>query len=754
MNPPHPRLAAEQVRTARRSVCLLQIAPVLVAALATIQQAGAADDTWSQCGPGWVLPARPDVERDPADPESIIVSADSADMVEGGVSVLTGNVIIDRGAEQIGADKVSYDEPGQIINAEGNVRYWNQGFHASGDTGSMLLETDESTLENASFMDLPSHGRGTAKRVVVTGQDLVNARKATYTTCNPGSADWLLAASRIKLNRATDVGTATNVLVKFKKVPIFYSPYLTFPLSDKRKTGFLVPSFRVSGSNGFEATVPYYFNIAPNYDATLAVRPMSERGVQTQGEFRYLKTWGEGRFGVEYLPQDREFNDDDRAAFTFQHGGEFAPRWSTDAIVNWVSDDEYFEDLGTSLSVSSQSFLERRADLTYTGDAFWARARAQGYQTIDPTVAPDDQPYQRLPQLYTAASLRERNRRLNFDGFAEAVNFQRDASVTGTRLDLRPSIYYPYRTAGTFVVPRVSLRYTYYKLDGVAAGADEEPDRLLPTVSVDSGLFFDRSLNIGGESWIQTLEPRAFYLYTPFEDQSQLPVFDTVENTFAFASLFRQDRFSGADRVGDANQLSLALTTRLLSADGEELVRGSIGQIRYFSDREVTLPGELPGTRDGSDLAAEVAATLARRWRVLGAVLWDPSDEQTDRSTLSLRYQPDERRVVNLGYLFIRDSAEEQTDFSFAWPLAQNWRAVGRFNYSLKENNVLETFAGIEYESCCWGLRVVARRYLTNTTPEYSNAIFLELELKGLAGVGTGDPGFLAQSIPGYRNEF
>jgi LPS-assembly protein len=746
------------MKTDRRSVRLLFLGPVLAGALAVNLEAraqedpGAQENPWSQCGPGWVLPVRPQVERDPGDPDALYVTADSADMVEGGESVLTGNVIVDRGGEQIGADEVRYDEPGQTIHAEGNVRYWNPGFYAQGDRGSTSLEADRSTLENASFMDLASHGRGTAEQVIVSGDDRVDTRRATYTTCNPDNADWQLSAKRIKLNRTTNVGTATNVWVKFMKVPVFYSPYLNFPLSDERKSGFLVPSFRVSESSGVEATVPYYFNIAPNYDATLALRPMSDRGVQGQGEFRYLTKWGEGLFGVEYLPNDSQF-DDDRTAFRFQHGGEFISRWRADANYDWVSDSNYFEDLGTELSVSSQSFLERRADLTYTGDAFWARARAQGYQTIDETLASDSRPYERLPQFYATTSLPERNRQLNVDGFAEAVYFERDASVTGTRLDMRPSLSYPFRTPGTFLVPSASLRYTYYKLDGVAAGVENEPDRLLPTFSLDSGLFFERSLNIGEGSFIHTLEPRAFYLFVPFEEQGDLPVFDTGEYTFTFAQLFREDRFSGADRVGDANQLSLALTSRLLSADGDEIVRGSIGQIRYFRDREVTLPDVPQETQDGSDLAAEVAGSFAGRWRALGAILWNPGEEQTNRSTLSLRYQPDERRVINLAYRFIRD-LNEQTDVSLAWPLAQNWRAVGRFNYSLKENTTLEAFAGIEYESCCWGLRLVGRRYLTNTLGDHSNAIFLELELKGLAGLGTGTRGFLEESIPGYRNEF
>lgn len=729
--------------------CLAPAAAILLAASANVS---AAAEDWAQCGPGYVLPARPVVERDPGDPDATYVNADQVDATEGGVTILTGDVDVARGPEQIRADKVTYDEPGQTIDAEGNVRYWNdEGIYITGTRGRADLQTDRTVMESADYLVIGGHARGEAEHVELTGRDLMNVRNATYTTCNPGSPDWILVAKQIRLDKSTNIGSARNVWVKFKNVPIFYSPFLTFPLSDERKSGFLVPSAGVSGTRGVEATIPYYFNIAPNYDATLALRPMSNRGVQTQAEGRYLQPWGEGLLGIEYLPHDSEI-DDDRTALHFQHNGNFADRWTADVNVDWVSDNDYFEDLGTELAVTSRTYLERRGDLTYTGNGWWGRARVQDYQTLDETLLPGSRPYERLPQLFATTARRERNRRINFGGTAEFVSFDRDASVTGNRVDLRPFVSYPIRTAGTFFVPRAVLRFTQYDLDNVAAGADDSPSRLIPTFSLDGGAFFERPFKFADRSLIQTLEPRAYYLFTPFDGQDDQPVFDTAEYTFSFAQLFRDDRFAGADRVGDANQLTLALTSRFLMPDGDELFRASIGQIRYFSDRKVTLPSDPRDNKNASDLVAEVAANLARRWRVLGAMQWNSNDDITNRSTVSLRYQPNRRSVVNLSYRFVRGVAE-QTDFSFSWPIAENWRAVGRFNYALDLDTDLETFAGIEYESCCWGLRLVGRRYLSNTEGEHTNAIFLQLELKGLTGIGSA-AAFLERNIPGYENEF
>jgi len=724
----------------------------ILALLVAASAAQAAPGGWALCAPGPLIPARPPFEGEPGEPDAYQVAADEASLEGGGVSTLRGNVQVVRGERQLQADTVIYNELEELIDASGNVRFWDQDLYLTGEQARIELASDAGSLEQARFVLAGEHGRGQAERIELRGSELVRAQRATYTTCDPGREDWLLSASRIELDRAAGVGSARNVVVRLKGVPVFYSPYLTFPLSDERKSGFLAPRARFSGASGPEITVPYYFNLAPNRDATLAARAMADRGVQVQGEFRYLTARSSGQLNLELLPLDREI-DEARSLVHFRHATRLAPRWNLDTRFDWVSDPRYFEDLGTELAVSSRSFLEQRADLSYSSEDWWLLARVQSFQTVDDSLATTARPYHRLPQLRLASRRPERDRALNLGLDAELVRFERSAGVTGTRLDLRPVLSYPVRTPGTFLVPRLALRYTGYRLAGTAPGADDAPSRLLPTLSLDGGLIFERDLALGGRSLLQTLEPRLFYLLVPFDDQRALPVFDTGRYTFGYGQLFRDDRFSGADRVGDAHQVTLAVTTRLLTATGRELARLSAGQIRYLRDRKVTLPGDPVERTRSSSYVAELRARPSAPWEVSGEFLWDPHQERTDRSALALRYRPDRLRVLNVSYRFVRDAAE-QADVSFAWPLAGSWRTVGRWSYAPAENQLLEGVLGLEYESCCWGLRVIGRRYLSDTTGNHTAALFLQLQLKGLAGIGDKALDFLREGIPGYERQF
>ncbi|MFT5173200.1 MAG: LPS-assembly protein [Gammaproteobacteria bacterium] len=712
-------------------------------------------DQYALCGPGFAIPALPSMP----DPSPIIgaidIESDDAQLKDSGLSILRGNVVVHRGTTFLSSDEVHYTQEGEreAIDARGSVQLWDQGLYLTGTRGQMEVSDELTIVENSNFHFLDAHAHGTAARVQLSGNDLVKANDATYSTCNPGNEDWFLEAERLRLDKTKDEGTGRNVWVTFKGVPIFFSPFLTFPLSDARKSGFLAPSVGVSNSAGFDATVPYYFNIAPNMDATLGLRTMSERGVQLQGEFRYLFGWGEGSLSSEIMAHDQQ-TDEPRGAVSFEHFN-LSPnqRWRTDLAFNWVSDREYFEDLGTSLTTSSQTFLEQSGSLSYSGDNFYLLTRAQRFQTVDSRLPGTSRPYERLPQIFLTTALQERNLRINANTTAEIVNFHRADSVTGLRWDLRPSINFPYRTASAFIVPKAVLRYTGYALSGRQVGVNESPSRLVPTFSLDSGLFFDREMSFGSRQITQTLEPRLFYLFTPFNRQDDLPVFDTGEFTFSFAQLFREDRFSGADRVSDAHQVSAALTTRFLDRNsGAELGRASIGQIRFLRNRRVNLPGRSRQTARGSDLAAELVANLDQRWRVSAGALWDLDTNRTTRNTVAVRYRPDERRVLNLSYRFVRD-AIEQTDASIAWPVARNWRAVGRWNFSLQNRRTVETFSGFEYDNCCWGLRLVGRRYLSSSNGEYTSGVFIQFVLKGLTSVGDADA-LLGRSIPGYRDEF
>jgi len=709
------------------------------------------------------------VDTDENDSASTYLQADESNLSEGNILTMEGNVQVRQGTKYLSADVARYDKLSETVDVPGNIKIWDTGHYIIGESAHIDLASDQSQIENASFLLVNRHGHGTASQVSMRDSNQITAKNATYTTCTPspgrfsiepaGEKDtktesWWLTAKKIKLDKRKDKGTARDVMVKLKNIPIFYTPYLTFPLSDKRKTGFLVPSFGVSDSNGAEITTPFYWNIAPQQDATLAVREMANRGALLQGEYRYLTGIGNGRIGLEFLPNDKLRNED-RTAFRLEHTGELSARWRTDVDFNWISDKNYFEDMGTSLDMSSTRFFERRADISYSGDRWWARGRVQGYQILDDKISVKSRPHEQLPQLRFGTRFPEHNRTFNFQLQGEWVNFQGGFGATGTRLDIMPSVSYPLRTASTFLTPKLSLRHTQYDLSGTGAGNSSTPKRTLPIFSLDSGIFLERKAHLGKHAYTHTLEPRLYYLFVPYDNQDNIPVFDTGEYTFSFGNLFREYRFSGSDRVGDAHQVSLALTTRLLDErTAKEVFRASVGQIRYLRDRKVYLPEQISfDTENSSEIITEIAAKVANQWQVLSGLQYDIQENTATKTNLSLRYKPDEQRVFNFGYRHDR-AHEEQANTSFRWPLTRNWGAIVRWTYALPESRTIETVVGFEYDSCCWGTRVMLQRFLSSTDGDFSNAFFVQLELKGLAGVGKKAGQFLTRSVPGYQNRF
>lgn len=710
---------------------------------------------WALCGVDGQAPTPPASEQN-GDADAVHLTADSADLNESGTSILSGNVFVQKGSKKIQADKIHFHKESKTLDILEGLRYWDTDLFIGGARAHFDLENNTGLLENISYQLTDQHGRGNADAINLGDKNILLMEQSTYTTCTPGKQDWILDADSVKLDRYTDVGTAKNVTVRFRDIPIFYSPRLTFPLSDKRKTGFLSPSYGSSNTRGLEVTIPFYWNLAPNRDATIGLRAMSKRGLMLQGEYRYLLSdgSGDGELAVEHMPRDRDFDDKSRGLYTFRHDQRFGRYLSTSIDLNHTTDTDYFDDLGTKLSISSQRFLRRNAELNYHNGPWHALARVQTHQTVDTTVAKADRPYHRLPQLKLSWSHEERNNEFNYGVDAEYVHFDRNTGVTGKRLDINPSFSYPLRTTGTFLIPRLDYHYTRYSLDNQAAGADSSITRSTPSFSLDSGLFLERATQLGGRNFIQTLEPRLYYLYTPNRAQSTIPVFDTGEYTFSFAQMFRNNTFNGIDRIADANQATLALTSRWLDqTTGEEIFRASIGQIRYFRDRKVVLPGNAEGHDSSSDLIAEVAAELANDWNIRAGLQWDEDDNDTNRSTLLVRYQPDVKTVLNLGYRHV-EGVIEQADLSTRWPINPRLSFVGRWNYELPESRILDTFAGVEYESCCWAMRAVVRHYLDGDRVDHSTGVYLQLELKGLGGVGRKTLDLLQEQIPGYQNTF
>ncbi|NNM00541.1 MAG: LPS assembly protein LptD, partial [Gammaproteobacteria bacterium] len=489
----------------------------------------------------------------------------------------------------------------------------------------------------------------------------------------------------------------------------------------------------------------------------LTPRILGERGVMLGAEYRYLTRFGGGEVGLQVLPGDSEFDDETRSLFTYRHLTlTDDTRGRVEVDYNDVSDPQYFEDFGRSLSTSSTRFLRQSALASYRGNWWTLYSRIESYEDVDTTLSANQLPYKRLPQLRLQVRRPLGSTRFDYGFSSDATYFDRDEGITGGRIDVRPFIRYNWRTAAAFVIPKLTVAHTRYLLDETPATADDTPDRTIPTLSVDSGIFLDRDFDFRGSRYLQTLEPRAFYLLTPRSGQDDLPVFDSGLYDFTFQNLYRENRFTGLDRVADANQLSLALTSRLLEREtGAEFFRASFGQIYYFRDRNVALPGDLPDTRDTSEFIAEVAATTRFGLSARTTLQWDPDDEQTEKAAIALRYQPTETAVINASYRFRRAITDiEQTDVSWRWPVTDRWSVVGRWNYSLQNERTLEAVGGIEYSSCCWGMRLVGRRFLRNTEGKFDAGVFLQLSLRGLGNLGQKADTFLQRSIPGYVSDF
>ena len=692
------------------------------------------------------------------------VRADSVSMVDGGVSEFVGNVEVVRDSQQLIAERVTWDEASDLVTFATNARLHSGAFLWRGEIGQLRLDIDRADLEVGRYWLTDGLAHGRADSITRDGvNDISILTGVDYSTCLGETPDWRLSGGKITLNHATDRGSARNIVLRAREIPIFYFPYLTFPLNNDRKSGFLAPTLRSSSESGLDIRVPFYWNIAPNFDATITPRTLTDRGGMLESEFRYLFTQGRGEVRFEALPQDDLFEDRSRGLLVFRHDQRIANgRGYLRADINQVSDEQYFEDLGNSLGVTSTRFLRRDLEAYYSGNRWSVLGRIQNYQTVDPSLAAEFRPYRRLPQVFFNYVSSTQNNRLVAGVVADATYFQRSNSVIGGRVHVEPRLSYPLRDAGRFLIPTLTVKHTQYFLEDnseptASLGSfDNRLDRTVPTFTLDAGLIAERRFAAFGERLLQTLEPRAYYLYVPETGQDDLPVFDSSEYDFTFQNLFRNNRFSGYDRIGDANQLTLALTSRLLNRDtGAERLRISLGQIYYFRDREVTLPNADVADDGVSEFLGEVSAEIASGWRARATVQWDPNDSQTEKLAFTVNYRPDNGAVLNAGYRFRRALSDvEQTDISFLYPVNEKWSLVGRWNYSLQQERTLELVGGVEYESCCWGVRIGGRRFIRNTEGEFDNAFFVQFQFKGLAGIGSNTLTFLQNQIPGYYPRF
>ena len=687
----------------------------------------------------------------PSPDTPITIEADDQDFAFdiNGNARLCGNVQMTQGDRHIRADCVEYNATTQDAKLEGGIIFSDPQLTVRGGNGT-YSPTLGATFEGTEF-ELPArNARGAARSMSMDANGKITLEDVSFSTCPANDVSWEMKAGRIELDTRARIGTGHGARVEFKGVPIFYAPWLSFPISTDRKSGFLFPNIGRTTRSGFELEVPYYFNIRPNIDFTASPIYYSKRGLDLAGELRYMTPRQRGSLNFDYLPSD-DVAGRDRSRIELKHVAELPGDWRFRIDATDVSDSNYFEDFALGPEGTSVPFAERLAEATYRDEHLNVRAQFQDFQTIDDELPDEDRPYARTPRVLASGDWESGLGAINYGFDAEVVNFERNVGVTGWRADIAPRLGMDWSAPGFFVRPSAGFRYTQYSLKDVAPGTDDSPTRSLPFASLDAGLVFERTTGSRAQRRV-TLEPRALYLYTPYRDQSQLPLFDTGLPDLNLVELYRTNRYVGADRVNDANQVSFGLTSRLFNADsGAQYLAVSVGQAYYFEQPRVVLPDETPSTRDTSDFIAQVSLTAYKNWNFEAGIQWNPEDTRSERSQFRLQYRPDGQRVINLGYRAQRDRLE-QTEVSGAWPIGKHWNAYARAVYSLRDNQMLERFAGFEYKACCWRVRAVARRSVSNREGTQESSFYIQLELNGLASVGDADA-FLEHTIRGYSPE-
>ncbi len=715
--------------------------------------------------------------------QQTLISADFSRTEKNGSTRLRGNVVMERDALRVSADEMRYDRRTETITASGRVHVdsrdmaadagrlrYHAGSTAAADRSQTVLHDSTFILPGQETQAPATSGRHILKgraRTISTLGEVSTLTATAITSCRLDSPDWVLSAAEIELDHTDEYGKARDAVMRFKDVPFLYTPYIEFPVGERRRSGLLAPEIGDSGSRGVEIALPWYWNIAPQMDAILTPVNRVRRGVGLGGRFRYLTPSTSGSLTGDYLPDDKQ-TATERYQYRYRQKTSVTDNTQLNVDIQDVSDKDYYNDFGNSLGLTSLTHLNRQADLRYSEAEWKAAFKLQKLKTIDSSTPLKNRPYARLPQITVEGETAVSNTGLRFGLASELVDFghEDDNRDTGWRLNVEPYLHWPVSGAYWFVDPALRLSHTRYDVGARATGQTTTATRNLLIGSFDGGLFFERDF-AGG--LLQTLEPRFFYLSVPYRDQDALPLFDTSEPSFSVSQLFRVNRFNGKDRIGDANQLTLSLTSRIIDPHtGDETVRASIGQIFYFEDRKVTLTAS-DDTRAESDVITELAVTSGA-WKANIDLQWDTRNHERSKENYFVRYKSDSRTIFNLGYrLRLKRNLPpkalesdrkdiQQVDASTSYPLTGRVSVYGRWSYSLKDRRHIDRIAGFSYDSCCWSLQLVLQRRLLQsdvTVDEnlYDNAVYLQFVLKGLGSVsGSKARNTLEQAILGYED--
>ena len=725
----------------------------------------------------------------PFEQQPIYVNALTSSTEIGGLTQLEGGIQLQRGGRLITSTRGEYDQQASNARLFGQVRYREKGLLLTSEQADANMLSGDTRFYNAQYVMHQEHMRGQAEQITRYGDRRVELSEGAITYCEPGSNAWQIAADNIELNPETGRGVARHATLDIAGVPVLYTPYLSFPIDDRRQSGFLYPSFGYSESDGVDIAIPYYFNLAENYDDTLTLRHIGERGLLLENEFRYMNSWSHNSLSNGWLSDDDQYGDD-RWLFGFEHSGRPMDSLYSRIDFTRVSDDDYFEDLGTSLEVQRDDHLDQLFELRYLQPGWNLALRTQSYQTIDGST-----PYERVPQLLLTGNQNRLAGLFNLDYTAEYTRFERDldsihsptrnptlseaeknaAATIGDRIHIRPRLGTAFESPWGYVRPAATFWHSTYDLDN-----ERDPSRAgahsvsAGIVSLDSGLILERDFELADGQYTQTLEPRLFLLHADVDadEQDEIPLFDSSQLGFTYYNLFHETGWSGNDRVADTQQASLGLSSAVYSEQGIEKLRVGVAQAHYFADREYAgRPGDTidGGTESSSNLATLANWNFTRNLRLTHNGEVDRDSYELLEHNYKLSYLPGDKRLFYLNY---RDnlekykdnpqnpSAHQQLDLAFRWPLSNAWTGYGRWQQDLDNNENLETLLGVEYASCCWKVSVTGRSWVVDPDEvgvvdqfETDTGIFLQFVLRGLGAFGQGEGREFLKDITGYDED-
>lgn len=663
---------------------------------------------------------------------------------------LTGDVTVSRARQKISADNVIYNKSTDEVFASGNVDFSTPNLRLQSSQIEIDSRNDRATFEQSEYKLRNQHASGRADRGEVLDRNRSRFSEITYTTCDPDNRVWYLRASELELDDETGIGTATHARLYFQEVPFLYLPYFQFPIDDRRQSGLLSVKTGYSETSGRNYAASVYWNMAPNYDMTITPAYYSERGLQLNTENRYLFGSHSGQLDLSYLDDDEK--EDDRWFQQWQHEADLAYGIEADVLYADVSDEDFFYDfVDISPTYKDLRYLDRHLRLSRSGETWETEFFWQDFETVDSSTSPGSRPYSRLPRLSFNLQPDPWIDQLQTPLDIEWVSFDRDDSVTGNRSDIITAVNWKSSDSWYFFEPGLQLVFTDYQLEDNPG--DDSIQRTLPTLGIDSGLIFERVAG-SEDQLLQTLEPRLYYLYTPYDNQDDIPDFDTSLNARTYNNLFRNNRFTGADRIGDANQVTLGLSSRIFRKEGgDQLMNARIGQAFYFEDRRVSLDGNRDDA-SRSDAIAELDVSPNSHWKMSARLVYSEEQDELSDKDFAVGYR-DDRLVANLGYYFTEDELEQGLA-SMVYPLNERWTFVAKYHYSLQYKKPVENMLGVNYESCCWGLKILASQTGQDFEDfeETTNSIYLELTFKGLSDAGEDIDKQLINAIPGYDPAF